>query len=34
VSGSSIMQEGMVQAMGYSRLNGRMNLDYVPRSTG
>jgi TonB-dependent starch-binding outer membrane protein SusC len=31
VSGSSIMQEGTVQAMGYQRLNGRMNLDYVPR---
>jgi TonB-dependent starch-binding outer membrane protein SusC len=31
VSGSSVVQEGTVRAMGYERLNGRMNLDYVPR---
>ncbi|MEX2152534.1 MAG: SusC/RagA family TonB-linked outer membrane protein, partial [Gemmatimonadaceae bacterium] len=30
VSGSSLSQEGIIQAMGYSRLNGRLNLDYVP----
>lgn len=30
VSGSSLMQEGVVQAMGYQRLNGRVNLDYNP----
>ncbi len=32
VSGSSIDQEGTIQAMGYSRLNGRVNLDYQPFS--
>jgi TonB-dependent starch-binding outer membrane protein SusC len=30
VSGSALNQEGTVRAMGFSRLNGRMNLDYVP----
>ena len=30
VSGSQILQEGIIQAMGYERLNGRVNLDYVP----
>ncbi|MGH7551636.1 MAG: SusC/RagA family TonB-linked outer membrane protein, partial [Longimicrobiales bacterium] len=30
VSGSSILQEGIIQAMGYRRLNGRVNLDYQP----
>jgi TonB-linked SusC/RagA family outer membrane protein len=30
VSGSALTQEGTVRAMGYNRLNGRINLDYVP----
>jgi TonB-linked SusC/RagA family outer membrane protein len=30
VAGSQITQEGIIQAMGYERLNGRVNLDYVP----
>jgi TonB-dependent starch-binding outer membrane protein SusC len=30
VSGSSLIQEGIIQAMGYQRLNGRVNLDYNP----
>jgi TonB-linked SusC/RagA family outer membrane protein len=30
VSGSSLMQEGIIAAMGYQRLNGRINLDYNP----
>jgi TonB-linked SusC/RagA family outer membrane protein len=30
VSGSSLVQEGVVKAMGYQRLNGRVNLDYNP----
>ena len=30
VSGSSILQEGIVESMGYRRLNGRVNLDYQP----
>lgn len=30
VAGSSVLQEGLVKSMGYSRLNGRVNLDYVP----
>jgi TonB-linked SusC/RagA family outer membrane protein len=30
VSGSSILQEGIIQSMGYRRLNGRVNLDYQP----
>lgn len=30
VSGSALNQEGTVRAMGFSRLNGRVNLDYVP----
>jgi TonB-dependent starch-binding outer membrane protein SusC len=30
VSGTSLAQEGTVRSMGYNRLNGRVNLDYVP----
>jgi TonB-dependent starch-binding outer membrane protein SusC len=30
VAGSSLTQEGTVESMGYRRLNGRVNLDYVP----
>lgn len=30
VSGSSLLQEGVIKSMGYQRLNGRMNLDYNP----
>jgi TonB-dependent starch-binding outer membrane protein SusC len=30
VSGSSLVQEGVVAAQGYRRLNGRINLDYDP----
>jgi len=30
VSGSNVDQQGTVKAMGYSRLNARVNLDYVP----
>ncbi|CAN5648019.1 TonB-dependent receptor [soil metagenome] len=30
VAGSSITQEGTIRAMGYERLNGRLNLDYIP----
>jgi TonB-dependent starch-binding outer membrane protein SusC len=30
VSGSSLLQDGIVKAMGYQRLNGRVNLDYNP----
>lgn len=30
VSGSAMDQEGIVRAQGYQRLNGRLNLDYVP----
>ena len=30
VAGSMLKQEGIVQPMGYERLNGRLNLDYSP----
>jgi TonB-dependent starch-binding outer membrane protein SusC len=30
VAGSSLMQDGMIAAQGYRRLNGRINLDYEP----
>ncbi|HSK19292.1 MAG TPA: TonB-dependent receptor [Longimicrobiales bacterium] len=30
VSGSSLIQDGVIKAMGYQRLNGRVNLDYNP----
>jgi TonB-dependent starch-binding outer membrane protein SusC len=30
VSGNSLLQEGIIQSMGYQRLNGRLNLDYQP----
>jgi TonB-linked SusC/RagA family outer membrane protein len=30
VSGSSLTQEGIIAAMGYRRMNGRLNLDYTP----
>src|SRR5688572_14541684 len=30
VAGSQITQDGIIQAMGYERINGRVNLDYVP----
>jgi len=30
VSGGSLTQEGIIQAMGYRRMNGRINLDYTP----
>ncbi|MCJ7628416.1 MAG: SusC/RagA family TonB-linked outer membrane protein, partial [Longimicrobiales bacterium] len=30
LSGSSLMQDGVVASQGYSRLNGRINLDYDP----
>jgi TonB-dependent starch-binding outer membrane protein SusC len=30
VAGSSLMQDGMIAAQGYRRLNGRINLDYDP----
>jgi TonB-linked SusC/RagA family outer membrane protein len=30
VSGSAIEQDGTIMAMGYGRLNGRVNLDYQP----
>jgi TonB-linked SusC/RagA family outer membrane protein len=30
VSGSSVVQEGIIRSMGYRRLNGRLNLDYQP----
>ncbi len=30
VSGSSILQDGIIESMGYRRLNGRINLDYQP----
>jgi TonB-dependent starch-binding outer membrane protein SusC len=30
VSGSSLMQDGTIVGMAYNRLNGRINLDYVP----
>ncbi|MBR9989444.1 MAG: TonB-dependent receptor, partial [Gemmatimonadetes bacterium] len=30
ISGSSLVQEGVIKAMGYQRLNGRVNLDYNP----
>lgn len=30
VAGSQIVQRGIIQTMGYERLNGRVNLDYVP----
>ena len=30
VSGSSLLQDGMISSMGYQRLNGRVNLDYNP----
>ncbi|MGH7462079.1 MAG: TonB-dependent receptor domain-containing protein, partial [Longimicrobiales bacterium] len=30
VSGSSVLQDGTVKSMGYDRMNGRINLDYVP----
>ena len=30
VAGSSLKQEGIIQAMGYEKLNGRVNLDYIP----
>jgi TonB-dependent starch-binding outer membrane protein SusC len=30
VSGSSVRQDGIIQTMGYRRMNGRVNLDYVP----
>lgn len=32
VSGDALNQEGVVQGQGYSRINGRMNLDYAPTS--
>jgi TonB-linked SusC/RagA family outer membrane protein len=32
VSGSSLIQDGMVSSQGYRRLNGRINLDYNPRN--
>jgi TonB-linked SusC/RagA family outer membrane protein len=31
VAGSSLQQEGIIKSMGYRRLNGRVNLDYMPR---
>ena len=30
VAGSHLKQEGIIRAMGYEKLNGRVNLDYVP----
>jgi len=30
VSGSAMNQDGLIKAMGYERLNGRVNLDYQP----
>jgi TonB-linked SusC/RagA family outer membrane protein len=30
VAGSQLTQEGIIRAMGYEKLNGRVNLDYVP----
>ncbi len=30
ISGSSLVQEGVIAAQGYRRLNGRINLDYDP----
>ena len=30
VSGGSLTQEGIIQAMAYRRMNGRINLDYTP----
>ena len=30
VSGSQLTQEGIIRSMGYEKLNGRVNLDYVP----
>jgi TonB-linked SusC/RagA family outer membrane protein len=30
VAGSHLMQDGTIKSMGYSRMNGRVNLDYVP----
>ena len=30
VSGSALNQEGIIESMGYRRLNGRVNLDYQP----
>jgi len=30
VSGSSLLQDGIIQSMGYRRMNGRVNLDYEP----
>ena len=30
VSGSAVNQDGILRAQGYQRLNGRLNLDYVP----
>jgi TonB-dependent starch-binding outer membrane protein SusC len=32
VAGSSLVQDGMIAAQGYQRLNGRINLDYDPFS--
>ena len=32
VAGSGVEQDGLIRNMGYSRLNGRVNLDYVPYS--
>jgi TonB-linked SusC/RagA family outer membrane protein len=31
VAGGGLQQEGMIKTTGYQRLNGRVNLDYVPR---